>query len=254
MTSTLDAPSVASKGIKPVSMSRYDTDFQGFSDDLGASFTRYGFAVVSDHGLDEQVILAAIDDAKAFFALPEAVKRQYHQPGTGGARGLTPFGVEAAKGAAAVDLKEFWHVGRELPEGHPYRQYMRDNLWPSEVPGFKPHFYGMFEALDALGARILRAIARYLKLDDGYFEDKVQLGNSILRMLHYPPVSAGAPGVTWTAPHAAAALNWGTLFRFSFIVSQAPVKSTVALRVGAGGDPKLLKAGNLLAPGTRRLN
>ena len=65
VTSTLDAPSVASKGIKPVSMSRYDTDFQGFSDDLGASFTRYGFAVVSDHGLDEEVITAALDLLRA---------------------------------------------------------------------------------------------------------------------------------------------------------------------------------------------
>ncbi len=199
MTSTLTtettAPTASTRGIKPVSMSRYDTDFQGFSDDLGASFTRYGFAVVSDHGLDEAVIAAAIDDAKAFFALPEDVKRAYHQPGTGGARGLTPFGVEAAKDAAAVDLKEFWHTGRELPPGHAYRQYMRDNLWPTEVPGFRPHLYGMFEALDALGRKILKAIARYMKLGDAFFDDKVELGNSILRMLHYPPVPAGAPGV-----------------------------------------------------------
>lgn len=195
MTATPDAPTIVSKGIQPVSMSRYDADFQGFSDDLGASFTRYGFAVVADHGLDEAVIRSAIDDAKAFFALPEEVKRAYHMPGTGGARGLTPFGVETAKDAKAVDLKEFWHTGRELPEGHPLRKYMRDNLWPSEVPGFREHVYGMFEALDALGRRVLRAIARYMELGDDYFDDKVEMGNSILRMLHYPPVPADAPGV-----------------------------------------------------------
>ncbi|MFP5297105.1 MAG: isopenicillin N synthase family dioxygenase [Alphaproteobacteria bacterium] len=176
-------------------MTLYDADFQAFSDQLGASFERYGFAVIADHGLDASVIDAALDDAKTFFALPEEVKRKYHQPGTGGARGLTPFGVEAAKGAATVDLKEFWHVGRELPEGHPYRRYMRDNVWPTEVPGFREHLYGMFTAMDALGRRILRAIARHLRLGDDYFEDKVQLGNSVLRMLHYPPVPADAPGV-----------------------------------------------------------
>ncbi|MFN4161241.1 MAG: 2-oxoglutarate and iron-dependent oxygenase domain-containing protein, partial [Stenotrophomonas sp.] len=76
--STGDAVPLHVRGIVPVSMSRYDVDFQGFSDALGASFSRYGFAVVSDHGLDEAVIAAAIDDAKAFFALPEAVKRAYH--------------------------------------------------------------------------------------------------------------------------------------------------------------------------------
>jgi len=123
------------------------------------------------------------------------VKRQYHQAGTGGARGLTPFGVEAAKGAKAVDLKEFWHTGRELPEGHPDRQYMRDNVWPTEVAGFREHVYGLFDGLDELGRRILKAIARYLKLDDAYFEDKVQLGNSVLRLLHYPPIPADAEGV-----------------------------------------------------------
>lgn len=195
VSSTLTAQSAPAQGVPPVSMSLYDTDFQAFSDRLGASFTRYGFAVVADHGLDEARIEAALDDAKAFFALPEDVKRKYHQPGTGGARGLTPFGVEAAKGATTVDLKEFWHVGRELPEGHPYRRYMRDNVWPAEIPGFREHLYGMYQDLDALGGKILRAIARYLKLDDAYFEDKVQLGNSVLRMLHYPPVPADAPGV-----------------------------------------------------------
>tara|TARA_R110002124_G_scaffold60160_5_gene165126 strand:- start:3446 stop:4510 length:1065 start_codon:yes stop_codon:yes gene_type:complete len=181
--------------IAPVSMALYDADFQSFADALGASFKRYGFAVLSDHGLDEATIEAAIADAKAFFALPEAVKRTYHLPGTGGARGLTPFGVEAAKDASAVDLKEFWHVGRELPEGHPYRRYMRANLWPAEIEGFQPHLYGMFDAMDQLGRKILKAIARYLQLGDGFFEDKVQLGNSVLRMLHYPPVPADAPGV-----------------------------------------------------------
>ena len=198
MSSTITA--VAAEGhkaktITPVSMTRYDQDFQAFSDELGASFARYGFAVIADHGLDQALIDAAVADAKAFFALPEDVKRQYHEPGAGGARGLTPFGVETAKGQTSHDLKEFWHTGRELPEGHAYRQYMRANLWPAEVPGFREHVYGMYEALDVLGRRILKAIARYLKLDDDYFEDKVQLGNSVLRLLHYPPVPADAPGV-----------------------------------------------------------
>lgn len=182
-------------GIRPVSMTGYDADFDAFARDLGASFERYGFAVVSDHGLDADLIDAAVADAKAFFALPEDVKRQYHRPGTGGARGLTPFGVEAAKDAKAADLKEFWHTGRELPEGHAYTATMPQNLWPTEVAGFREHVYGMYEALDALGRKLLKAIARHLGLADDYFDDKVQLGNSVLRLLHYPPVPADAPGV-----------------------------------------------------------
>ena len=184
-----------SSAFAPVSMSRYASDFDGFAQDLGASWQRYGFAVVSDHGLNQAVIDRALADAKAFFALPAEVKRAYHEPGTGGARGYTPFGTEAAKDADVVDLKEFWHTGRELPEGHPYRQYMRANLKPGEVPHFHEHVYAMFKALDALGLKLLAAVARYLKLEDGFFEPTVREGNSVLRLLHYPPIPADAPGV-----------------------------------------------------------
>jgi hypothetical protein len=177
-------------GIEPVSYARCDGDFDGFAHDLGASFRRYGFAVICDHGLDQAVIDRALGSAKAFFALPDEVKRKWHVAGCGGARGYTPFGVETAKGRQHHDLKEFWHTGRDLPDSHPYQRYMLANLWPDEdVPGFRAHVAGLFEALDAMGARVLRAVARSLELPDGWFDDKVQLGNSVLRLLHYPPVS-----------------------------------------------------------------
>ena len=90
-----------------------------FAADFGGSFERFGFAMITDHGIDPALIDDAWAKAKAFFALPEEVKRAYHIPGGGGARGYTPFGTEIAKGAKEVDLKEFWHVGRDLPPGHP---------------------------------------------------------------------------------------------------------------------------------------
>jgi isopenicillin N synthase-like dioxygenase len=176
-------------------MTGYDGDFARFSDSLGASFRRYGFAVIADHGLDQQVIEEAIDRTKAFFALPDEVKRRHHAAGGGGARGYTPFGIETAKGGTHVDLKEFWHVGRELPPGHPFRAVMADNVWPSEVPDFREKLLALYDALDAMGGRILRAIARDLGLDDDFFAPTVENGNSVLRLLHYPPIPADAPGV-----------------------------------------------------------
>jgi isopenicillin N synthase-like dioxygenase len=183
-------------GIEPVSYLRCEHDFDGFARDLGASFRRWGFAVICDHGLDQAVIDRALDKAKAFFALPDAVKRRWHAPGTGGARGYTPFGVETAKGAQHHDLKEFWHVGRDLPEGHGFRAVMPDNLWPDEaIPEFRAHVAGLYDALDAMGLKVLRAVARSLELPDDFFDDKVRLGNSVLRLLHYPPVSGDSPHV-----------------------------------------------------------
>jgi isopenicillin N synthase-like dioxygenase len=189
------APRTFAVPIEPVSYSLYDTDFETFSARLGASFERSGFAVVSDHGLDPALIEGALARTKAFFAQPEAVKRRYHMAGGAGQRGYTPFGVETAKGAQLHDLKEFWHMGRELAPGHPYRAYMPDNLWPEEVEGFRAHISGLYGALDEMGRRILQGIARHLELETGFFDEPVRLGNSVLRLLHYPPMTADSPHV-----------------------------------------------------------
>lgn len=173
--------------IASVSLEDAARDPDGFAQKLGRSFEDYGFAILADHPIARELIRRAEDKAKAFFALPNEVKNKYRVPGAGGARGYTPFGIETAKGASAHDLKEFWHVGRDLPPGHKFRDHMPDNVWPSEVPGFKETFEELYASFDRTGLKVLRAIARYLRIDENYFEDSVKDGNSVLRALHYPP-------------------------------------------------------------------
>ena len=168
---------------------------------LGRSFAETGFAVVRDHGIDAEVIAAADRAMRAFFALPEKVKRQYRVHGTGGARGYTPFGSEHAKGAGVHDLKEFWHVGRELPPGDPHERFMPRNLWPDEVAGFRDTSLALFAAFEQSGGRVLEAIALALGLERGFFTPTVADGNSVLRYLHYPPVKAAAEGAIRAAAH-----------------------------------------------------
>tara|TARA_R110002096_G_scaffold20543_1_gene67694 strand:- start:242 stop:1183 length:942 start_codon:yes stop_codon:yes gene_type:complete len=186
--------------IPPVSLTLNDTDSAAFSRALGDSFRRFGFAVIADHGLDEDVLTRALDRTKAFFALPEATKRKYYIEGGGGARGYTPFATENAKGATAKDLKEFWHVGRDLPPGHPHRQWMADNITPTEIEGWEA-LTELYMALDDIGAVLLAAIARNLGLDEHFFEDTVRDGNSVLRLLHYPPQAAVPEGSIRAAAH-----------------------------------------------------
>ena len=173
--------------IASVSLREGEESPDEFARKIGQSFEDYGFAIVSDHGIHEELIGRAEDKAKAFFALPEEVKRKYLVEGGGGARGYTPFGIETAKGAMAHDLKEFWHIGRDLPPGHGFREHMPGNVWPSEVPSFRETFQELYAAFDRTGLKILKAIARYLGIDEDYFEDAVRDGNSVLRALHYPP-------------------------------------------------------------------
>jgi len=178
-----------------ISMKDQAADPDGFAQALGASFKRFGFAMVSDHGVPQDVVDRAWAATKAFFALPEDEKRRYFVEGGGGARGLTPFKTEIAKGATHVDLKEFWHVGRELAKGHRFEALMAPNIWPDRPEGFRDTFLNLFQALDDAGDRLLSAIARYLDLAPDWFDHAVKDGNSVLRLLHYPPVPADAPEV-----------------------------------------------------------
>ncbi|HSV01597.1 MAG TPA: 2OG-Fe(II) oxygenase family protein [Phenylobacterium sp.] len=183
------------RSLAPVSFRAFNRDFEGFSKALGDSFARYGFAVIADHGLPQARIEAALGSAKRFFALPEPVKLKYKLP-VMGQRGYTPFGVETAKGETHYDLKEFWHVGRDLPAGHRFRDHMPDNVWPdADVPGFRETVGWLYGALDAMGLKVLEAIAAWLGLERHVFEPTVGEGNSILRLLHYPPVPENGPHI-----------------------------------------------------------
>ncbi|MFN4020729.1 MAG: isopenicillin N synthase family dioxygenase [Erythrobacter sp.] len=172
------------------------------ADELGRSFAEYGFAVVRDHGIAQELIDAAEAASRAFFALPDAVKRGYRIEGGGGARGYTPFGTEKAKDAAVFDLKEFWHVGRDLPPGHPLAEFMAPNIWPDEVEGFKETMSALFAAFEATGARVLEAIALHLGRPRDFFAASIADGNSVMRLLHYPPLGDDAPeGAIRAAAH-----------------------------------------------------
>jgi isopenicillin N synthase-like dioxygenase len=172
------------------------------AEELGQSFAEYGFAVVRDHGIPEELIHRAENLAKAFFSLPDEMKLKYRVPGGGGARGYTPFGIETAKDAEVHDLKEFWHVGRSLPEGHPLAGFMAPNLWPEEVPGFRETFAELYAAFETAGDKVLRAIALHLGLPEDWFAATVEDGNSVMRLLHYPPLlPEAAEGAIRAAAH-----------------------------------------------------
>jgi isopenicillin N synthase-like dioxygenase len=182
--------------ITPVPLSLVETDLAEAAARLGDSFRRTGFAVIEGHGIPAGVIDAAWSTARSFFALPEDVKRSYFVEGGAGQRGYTPFGIETAKGATQSDLKEFWHVARDLPTGHRFADIMAPNIWPDNtVPAFRPAMQALFSALEGAGRRVLRAIAVHLDQPADFFESPVADGNSILRLLHYPPVEGAAAAV-----------------------------------------------------------
>lgn len=162
-----------------------------FAQDIAAAYAEYGFVIIQNHGIDKALIERCLECFRRFFALPVEQKLRYKIPNGGGARGYTAFGIETAKGAQHSDLKEFWHVGRELPPGHPFNDVMAPNIWVDSIPGFRETTLALYQAFDQLGLRLLSAIARSVNLPANYFDDKVNLGNSVLRVIHYPPMPPG---------------------------------------------------------------
>lgn len=168
----------------------------------GDGLVEFGFVSIVNHGVDADLIARTYADAARLFALPTEVKAKYEIPGGGGQRGYTSFGKEHAKNRKVGDLKEFWHVGRELPAGHPRRASYGDNPFPAELPSFKTHSLQLFGALDAAAAVMLRALADYFKLPTATFADMAHEGNSILRVIHYPPLKdLFIPGAVRAAEH-----------------------------------------------------
>ncbi len=175
---------------EPISFSLWHNNPAEFAKALGDSFRETGFAVVKDHPISQEIIDNNLTATKAFFAMSDAQKKGYFEKDGGGQRGYTPFGTENAKGAAQSDLKEFWHTGRRLED---YSGAMKETPSVQEVEGFDQATYSMYEAMDGFGRQLLKAIAIYLELDQDWFENTVNVGNSILRLLHYPPQKSPPP-------------------------------------------------------------
>lgn len=167
---------------------------------MGDALSELGFFALTNHGVEQKIINAAYGAAEAFFALPESSKQQYEEAALKGQRGFTCFGKEHAKDSNAPDLKEFWHLGREQPVAHPVSY--PDNLWPREVPQFRPVMATLFEQLEGCSEALMQACALYLDQSRDFFSTQVAEGQTILRVIHYPPVPEDRePASQRAAPH-----------------------------------------------------
>ncbi|MCS6935893.1 MAG: isopenicillin N synthase family oxygenase [Chitinophagales bacterium] len=162
---------------------------QRFVEQLGRAFEETGFVSVRNHGVPQQLIDDYYEAVKKFFALPLEVKKKYEIPELAGQRGYTSFGRETAKGYTAPDLKEFWQMG-QIVEGEVLsKEDYPDNLMVEEVPEFNELGVKLFKSFEACARELLRAIAIHLQIGEFYFDKHIHNGNSILRAIHYPPIT-----------------------------------------------------------------
>lgn len=180
------------KGIPTVDLSRFtlgDAEERAeFVQALGEAFHKVGFVAVQNHGIPQTLVDDFYAASEAFFALPVEVKEQYEIKGMAGQRGYTSFGKEHAKQSKVADLKEFFQIGQEVPDGHPLKPLYPDNVVVAEMPEYSELGWELYRSFEYAGGRLLEAIATYLNLPEDYFTPYISYGNSILRSIHYPPI------------------------------------------------------------------
>ncbi len=172
-----------------------------FVKEIGAAFEGIGFVALSGHFLSDELVDDLYSEIKKFFQLPQEVKDQYEIEGIGGQRGYTSFGKEHAKGKKEGDLKEFWHFGQYVEDNPKLEAEYPANVMVKELPKFNAVGKETYQMLEKTAKYVLRALALHLDLEETYFDDFIKNGNSILRPIHYPPITTEPKNAVRAAAH-----------------------------------------------------
>ena len=162
---------------------------QKFVNEIGRAYEDIGFVALKGHFLDDQLVENLYSEVRSFFSLPLETKSKYEIPGIGGQRGYVSFGKEHAKGRSAGDLKEFWHFGQYVSDDSKYASEYPKNVTVNELANFNSTGKEAYQMLEKTGIYVLRALAIHIGLDELYFDNFIKDGNSILRPIHYPPIT-----------------------------------------------------------------
>ena len=152
---------------------------------LSNALSNHGFFIITDHKISHSLFNKAYEYSEKFFNLDISVKNKYSYRENAGARGYTPFGKETALGETVPDLKEFWHHGPVIDDS--YDKRIMKNIYVNEIDEFNSVFDELFNEMNNLGARLLSSISLTLGLDANFFNTSTRKGNSLLRLIHYPP-------------------------------------------------------------------
>ena len=166
-----------------------EQDKKNFTAKLGKAYEEVGFVAVKNHGIPDELIADLYTYVQQFFSLPDENKKTYERPDLAGQRGFTSYGKEHAKGYEAPDMKEFFQIGQEVTDDDTIKATYPDNVHVNEISDFTTTMIKAYKAFEKSGTSLLQSIAIFLDLDEHYFDEYVHNGNSILRAIHYPPIT-----------------------------------------------------------------
>jgi isopenicillin N synthase-like dioxygenase len=170
---------------------------------------RVGFFYAAGHGVPEDAIAAAFAASREFHALPleEKLALALNQNNIG----YLPVNRSMQRAstvhkATRPNFNESFFISHDRGPDHPDvvagRSLRGANQWPVGHAAMRAAMVGYFEAMEALGERMLPVLARALDLPADHFAPFFAAeAHANLRFLHYPPQDVDDPEQFGQGPH-----------------------------------------------------
>jgi len=166
----------------------FEENKNDFVDAMGKALEDIGFFAIKNHGIDQELLKDCYNNSEEFFDFDYVKKSKYEKNEIHCQRGYTKFGKEHSKDNPAPDLKEFYQIGRTINEEHPQYDTYLHNVWPEEIPEFKENLQTLYSKLEECSIKLLNACSLYLGMEEDWLGSMAYDGNTILRIIHYPPL------------------------------------------------------------------
>ncbi|MCA9352737.1 isopenicillin N synthase family oxygenase [Patescibacteria group bacterium] len=144
-----------------------------FIQEVREALSTTGFFLLKNHGIPADLLQENREQSLDFFKLPLEERMKYAFPELHGQVGYTPMNVEVGEFATIADNKHFYHFSD-----------LHENPVVTEVLGYTWTMETLFDFYNQLYRRLMQIVALSLDLSEHHFDN--ELGNSLLRNIHYP--------------------------------------------------------------------
>ncbi len=158
-----------------------------FAESLGAALEGIGFAILSGHGIDENLYETAEQKIAELFETTTVAERMKYEAERFGSVNQGYFPIKQTT-IIHPDLVEGWVFCRRAFDLDNDVNFDEKNFWAKE--GFEPIFRGVVKAQEKLILPIMQSILRYLKVDENLYDEKLTATNFGFRLNYYPSISA----------------------------------------------------------------
>lgn len=178
------------------------TDRAAFLSQLRHAAREIGFFYLINHGVSPELQQAVQDEARRFFALPDAEKQKVAMIHSPHFRGYNRAASELTRGKP--DWREQFDLGAERPalrisQGEPgWLRLQGPNLWPASLPELKPTLLQFQREMTGVALQLLRTFAEALDLPADSFDPLYgSKPNEHIKLIRYPgqQATAGNQGV-----------------------------------------------------------